>query len=284
MCVPGTIEAVRSQVEQVKEEAKAPRLDRRTALLLGAGTALAAALPGGARAAGRGGGKKAQDLTHLFRVGIPDVPGCPPALARDACDRARQRLLRADLELLGAHGNAPRRARALHRRRPHDAAAHARRADGADRRDRHLRARCARPGHRRHDRRPAPLRARARKDQAWLTRGDELGVGRSGGQRGGVPEHGRIRDDALPRLERRRDRVADRRAQASGRSGSTHSASIRGTRPRSSRMSRSLSANRFGIENLANLGAIPPKGATAFVGVIPWEEGSGGPARVVATW
>ena len=45
-----------------------------------------------------------------------------------------------------------------------------------------------------------------------------------------------------------------------------------------------LSANRFGIENLANLGAIPPKGATAFVGVIPWEEGSGGPARVVATW
>jgi kynurenine formamidase len=45
-----------------------------------------------------------------------------------------------------------------------------------------------------------------------------------------------------------------------------------------------LAANRFGIENLANLGAIPPKGATAFVGVIPWEDGSGGPARVVATW
>jgi len=45
-----------------------------------------------------------------------------------------------------------------------------------------------------------------------------------------------------------------------------------------------LSRNKFGIENLANLGAIPPKGATAFVGVIPWEDGSGGPARVVATW
>ena len=45
-----------------------------------------------------------------------------------------------------------------------------------------------------------------------------------------------------------------------------------------------LAANRFGIENLANLGRIPPEGATAFVGVIPWEEGSGGPARVVATW
>jgi kynurenine formamidase len=45
-----------------------------------------------------------------------------------------------------------------------------------------------------------------------------------------------------------------------------------------------LAANRFGIENLANLGDIPPEGATAFVGVIPWEDGSGGPARVVATW
>ena len=45
-----------------------------------------------------------------------------------------------------------------------------------------------------------------------------------------------------------------------------------------------LGANRFGIENLANLGKIRPHGATAFVGVIPWEEGSGGPARVVATW
>ncbi|MGI9111441.1 MAG: hypothetical protein ACR2GT_04475, partial [Gaiellaceae bacterium] len=31
-----------------------------------------------------------------------------------------------------------------------------------------------------------------------------------------------------------------------------------------------LAANRFGIENLANLGRIPPEGATAFVGVIPW--------------
>jgi kynurenine formamidase len=45
-----------------------------------------------------------------------------------------------------------------------------------------------------------------------------------------------------------------------------------------------LGANRFGIENLANLARIPAKGTTAFVGVIPWEEGSGGPARVIATW
>lgn len=43
-----------------------------------------------------------------------------------------------------------------------------------------------------------------------------------------------------------------------------------------------LGADRYGIENLANLSDIPPRGATAFVGLIPWEEGSGGPARVMA--
>jgi kynurenine formamidase len=43
-----------------------------------------------------------------------------------------------------------------------------------------------------------------------------------------------------------------------------------------------LPADNYGLENLANLDRIPPHGATAVVGVIPWEEGSGGPARVLA--
>jgi kynurenine formamidase len=45
-----------------------------------------------------------------------------------------------------------------------------------------------------------------------------------------------------------------------------------------------LGAERYGIENLANLSLIPPRGATAFVGLVPWERGSGGPARVIANW
>jgi kynurenine formamidase len=45
-----------------------------------------------------------------------------------------------------------------------------------------------------------------------------------------------------------------------------------------------LGADRYGIENLANLGRVPPRGAEAIVGVIPWEEGSGGPCRVLARW
>ena len=43
-----------------------------------------------------------------------------------------------------------------------------------------------------------------------------------------------------------------------------------------------LGTGRWGLENVANLGKIPPRGATVFVGVIPWEEGSGGPCRGIA--
>jgi kynurenine formamidase len=45
-----------------------------------------------------------------------------------------------------------------------------------------------------------------------------------------------------------------------------------------------LATDRYGIENLAGLDGIPPRGATAYVGLIPWEEGSGGPCRVIAAW
>jgi kynurenine formamidase len=44
-----------------------------------------------------------------------------------------------------------------------------------------------------------------------------------------------------------------------------------------------LGADRYGIECLRNLDKIPASGATATVGVIPWQQGSGGPARVLAT-
>jgi kynurenine formamidase len=43
-------------------------------------------------------------------------------------------------------------------------------------------------------------------------------------------------------------------------------------------------ADRYGLENLANLDEVPPRGATIVVGLIPYQEGSGGQARVFATW
>lgn len=44
---------------------------------------------------------------------------------------------------------------------------------------------------------------------------------------------------------------------------------------------RLLGADRYGLENVANLDRLPARGATIVVGVIPWEEGSGGPCRVL---
>lgn len=43
-------------------------------------------------------------------------------------------------------------------------------------------------------------------------------------------------------------------------------------------------ADRYGLENLAHLSRLPPAGATIVVGLIPFEQGSGGPARVFASW
>jgi kynurenine formamidase len=43
-------------------------------------------------------------------------------------------------------------------------------------------------------------------------------------------------------------------------------------------------ADRYGLENLANLDRIPRRGATIVVGLIPYEEGSGGQARIFASW
>ena len=45
-----------------------------------------------------------------------------------------------------------------------------------------------------------------------------------------------------------------------------------------------LGADKYGIECMKNLDKIPATGATATVGVIPWQQGSGGPARVLATY
>lgn len=43
-----------------------------------------------------------------------------------------------------------------------------------------------------------------------------------------------------------------------------------------------LSADRYGVENLRNLRQLPPRGATVVLGLVPWNEGSGGPCRAFA--
>jgi kynurenine formamidase len=43
-------------------------------------------------------------------------------------------------------------------------------------------------------------------------------------------------------------------------------------------------ADRYGVENIAGLDRIPRHGATLTVGLIPYQDGSGGQARVFASW
>jgi kynurenine formamidase len=43
-------------------------------------------------------------------------------------------------------------------------------------------------------------------------------------------------------------------------------------------------ADRYGLENLASLDRLPRRGATVVVGLIPYEQGSGGQARIFASW
>jgi kynurenine formamidase len=45
-----------------------------------------------------------------------------------------------------------------------------------------------------------------------------------------------------------------------------------------------LATGRYGVESLANLDQIPPRGALGFVGPVPWEDGSGAPCRAIAAW
>lgn len=46
----------------------------------------------------------------------------------------------------------------------------------------------------------------------------------------------------------------------------------------------SAEADRYNIENVANVDALPARGARVVVGLIPFKEGSGGQARVLAEW
>ena len=45
-----------------------------------------------------------------------------------------------------------------------------------------------------------------------------------------------------------------------------------------------LSRGKIGIENANNVNKLPPVGATVFVMALPFEGGSGAPARIVAFW
>ena len=281
MCLPGTVESVRDACER----GEVPRLSRRAALAGGGAAAVAALLPAGAGADGRRGkrhGDKVADLTHVFRAGFPVYVGATPT--RRTIDTIPVNGFYAQAwDVRRALGHAHGRAGALRRRRAAHARSRSARAVRADRRDRRRAARGERPRHGRRRGGHPPLRAPLRADRARHGGPDALGLGPQGGRPRRVLERRRRRAVPLPGLRRRRRRPADQ-ARGRARSASTRSASTPATRRRSPLTSTGSAPTATGSRTSTTSRAIPPRGATLIVGVIPWEEGSGGPCRLLARY
>jgi kynurenine formamidase len=280
MCLPGTAEIVRERVEAEG----APRVDRRAALLGAAGAALAASFPAGALANG-GRRRKGRfcDLTHTYREGFPVfVVGEEPERETIA-DYATSGFY-AQRWTLGEHSGT------------------------------HMDA----PGHFIPGGRLSPeitlqelivpivvvdIRKRARQDPNAMVELDD--IERFERKHGKIPKGALVAADsgwaekvddpdafkggpAFPNynfpgwgleaamfLAEKRDVTGigiDTMSLDPGNS-TTFPVHV-----------NYLATDRYGLENLTGLDCIPSSGATAYVGLIPWEEGSGGPCRVIAHW
>jgi kynurenine formamidase len=280
MCLPGTAEIVRERVEAEG----APRVDRRTALIGAAGAALAASFPAGALANG-GRRRKGRfcDLTHTYREGFPVFVVGEEPQRETIADYATSGFY-AQKWTLGEHSGT------------------------------HMDA----PGHFIPGGRLSPeitlqeliipivvvnIRKRARQDPNAMVELDD--IERFERKHGKIPKGALVAADsgwaekvddpdafkggpAFPNynfpgwgleaamfLAERRDVTGigiDTMSLDPGNS-TTFPVHV-----------NYLATDRYGLENLTGLDCIPASGATAYVGLIPWEEGSGGPCRVIAHW
>jgi kynurenine formamidase len=283
MCAPGTVETVRERIEHERP----PRISRRAALAAGAGTALAAAFPAAATGHGRRDGTRGRrnrlvDLSHEFRDDFPAFPGAPATSRETAVTIPAEGFYgqvwtiwehlcthmdvpahfieggRNSAELAIEELIAPLAVVDISRRV-------AREPDTVVTPDDLARF------ERRHGRIP-------RGSVVAMHSGWEARVGSAEAYRntdaGGTmrfPGFGKDAVDWL--LERRRIRGigVDTMSLDHG-SSSTFDVHL-----------TVLGADRYGVENLRNLAKLPPRGATLYLGLIPWREGSGGPCRAFAS-
>jgi kynurenine formamidase len=278
MCAPGTVEAVRRRADE-----EGVRFDRRTALMAGAGAAVAAAFPSrllaGTRRANR-----LQDLTHVYSETFPLFLGAPIPTERSVVVTVPANGFYAQKwsfwEHSGTHMDAPAHFIANGRKSPEitleelivpivvvdisskipaNADAMVMPADLV----------AFERGHGR-----IPRGALVAMYSGWETRAGSVAAYRNVGPDGFQHFPG-FSKAAIEWL------VAERSITAIG--VDTMSLDPGASTTFDAHLTL-LGANRYGLENLRNLGTIPPRGATAYVGLIPWKEGSGGPARVIAAW
>jgi kynurenine formamidase len=283
MCLPGTVEAVRA-----RDEAEgASRMDRRTVVAGAAGAALAAALPSRALAHHPRGGRRAQDLTHVFRAGFP-IYGNPPTF-HPPSKRTLVNIVPDGYygqewtfwEHSGTHMDAPGHFVAGGRFSPEitleelqvplfvvDISARVERGDH----DAEVTVDDLRRAERRHGH--IPKDALVAMYSGWETRVGDQTAFRNPDASGTYHFPGWSGDAVEWLLDRRRISAigVDTLSLDPGRS-TTFEAHL-----------TLLRADKYGLENLANLSRVRPRGTTVHVGLIPWEDGSGGPARVWATW
>jgi len=282
MCLPGTVETVRAATE------RSGGISRRAALAGGGAAALAALLPGSASAGGKhehghGHGRgRIVDLTHTFRAGFPVYVGIEPS-------RRTARTFEIDgfysqdwtfNEHSGTHMDAPGHftpgGRLVTQLLPEELFAPIAVIDIADRAARDPDAAVGADDVRRYERRHGriPHGAAVLMRSGWDARAGD-GAAFKNADASGTYHFPGFAGDAVEYLLERTRALAigvDTLSLDPGNS-TTFVAHVEW-----------LGADRYGLEGVANLANVPPRGASLVVGVIPWEEGSGGPCRLFATY
>jgi kynurenine formamidase len=278
MCLPGTVESVRDACEG----GELPRVSRRAALAGGGAAALATLLPAEAvahkrRPRRRG---KTADLTHVFRAGFPVYTGNTPA---------RRTLKRFDPdgfysqewtfgEHSGTHMDAPGHfipgGRRVPQLRPEELLAPAAVIDISRRAASDPDAEVTPDDVARYERRHGriPRGAVVFMNSGWAAKVNDNDAFKNADANGTYHFPG-FGIDAVELLLTRRNIQGIGVDTLSLDPGNSTTFAVH---------NRLLGADRYGIENVANLSALRPKGAFVSVGVVPWEEGSGGPCRLLA--
>jgi kynurenine formamidase len=282
MCLPGTIEAVREQTDR-------EGVSRRALLAGGGAAAIAAAMPGTAdakrrRRRGHGhGGKgfgKVTDLTHTFRAGFPVYTGDEPT-RRTLFNYNPDGFYSQEWtfgEHSGTHMDAPGHFVEGNRRvdelKPEELLAPAAVIDISSRAVSNPDAEVTPDDVRRYERRHGriPRGAIVFMNSGWAAKvNDDLAYKGTVGTTYHFPGFGIEAVEFL--LTRRSIQGIGVDTLSLDPGNSTTFAVHTGL----------LGTNvHYGLENVANLSALRPRGALVSVGVVPWEEGSGGPCRLLA--
>lgn len=276
MCLPGTVEKVRGQLEREG----AARLDRRTVLVSGAAAALAATFPG--RAGARPAQKRFMDLTHTFTAGFPVFTFDPPT--RETLVTIPSGGFYAQKwtfgEHSGTHMDAPGHfvegGRLSPEITPQELVIPVVVLDVSERATRDPDTEVTLADIVRFERRHGriPDGALVAMNSSWAAKVDDPLAFKGGLSFPGYHFPG-FGLEAAMWLAENRDVTGIGVDTLSLDPGSSSTFPVH---------ANFLATDRYGVENLKNLDRIPPRAATAYVGLIPWEEGSGGPCRVIANW